>query len=376
MSDSGKKFTVVITGGGTGGHVFPAIAVVQELKQDSDVEKIYYVGCERNMEKSAAEAENIEFFSINVCGMPRTKDLKLVKWFIELFFATQKCKKYLKKIKPDIVFGTGGYVSGPVLLAAKSLKIPYVVHDCDAYPGIVNRFMAKWASAVSISFEQAEKYLNAKNTILNGNPIRQSFFSQDRDKFIKEMDLFLERKTILAMGGSQGAEKINNAVLNAAETLISNGYQIIHQIGKKNYDKYMENLRENHPNLADNQFYKPQAFFENMPAVLNSVDIAISRAGSLSISELNLCGLPSILVPYPYAAANHQRHNARAMEQAGASLYLEDLDCNAENIINFVTEILNSPEKYNEMKEANKSLAKPNSTKNIIKILKEIVNNS
>ncbi len=148
MSGSGKKLKILITGGGTGGHIFPAIAVAQKLKQDGDIENIFYIGCEKNMKKNIVLAENIEFYSINVSGMPRTKGIKLVKWFFELGLATIKASSYISKLKPDVVFGTGGYVSGPVLLAAKFMNVPFVIHDPDAHPGIVNKFMSKWASAV------------------------------------------------------------------------------------------------------------------------------------------------------------------------------------------------------------------------------------
>ena len=185
MPTSGRKIKVLITGGGTGGHIFPAIAVAQKLKQDSDIEKIFYIGCKKNMEKKIVLEEKLDFYSINVSGMPRQKSLKLIKWFIELGFATIKSIYYISKLKPDVVFGTGGYVSGPVLLAAKILNIPFVIHDPDAHPGIVNKFMSKWASAVSISFEQAKSHLKSKNIILNGNPIRANFLYVNKENALK-----------------------------------------------------------------------------------------------------------------------------------------------------------------------------------------------
>ena len=372
MSGSDKKFKILITGGGTGGHIFPAVAVAQKLKQDKDVEKIFYIGCEKNMEKEIAERENLDFYSINVSGMPRKKTLKLLFWFIELFIATIKSIIYLLKLKPDVVFGTGGYVSGPVLIATTLLKIPFIIHDPDAHPGIVNKFMSRWASTVSISFEQAKQYLKAKNIVLNGNPIRANFMHVDKKSALKELNLSAEKKTILVIGGSQGAKSINNSILASAAELINKNFQIIHQTGAKNYEKYMEALSETHPELIDNPCYLVKPFFNKMELTLNAADIAVSRAGSLSLSELNLCELPSILIPFPYAAADHQRFNARAMEEAGAAVYLEDSDCTGEKLLEIITGLFDSPEKLEQMKNANKALAKPNAADNIVEILKNI----
>ena len=373
MPTKGKKIKVLITGGGTGGHIYPAIAVAQKLKLDNDIEKIFYVGCKKNMEKDIVLAENINFYSINVSGMPRQKSLKLIKWFIELGFATIKSSYYILKLKPDIIFGTGGYVSGPVLLAAKILNVPFVLHDPDAHPGIVNKFMSKWASTISISFEQAKSHLTSKNIVLNGNPIRANFLHVNKKNALTELNFNPDRKTILVIGGSQGAQAINNAIIVAAPDLISEGFQIIHQTGAKNYEKYIEELTKKHPELINNPYYIVKPFFNNMETPLNAADLAISRAGSLSISELNLCGLPSILVPYPYAAADHQRFNAKAMEEAGASLYLEDSDCNSSKLLELILDIFNNPEKLEKMKLSNKILAKPQATEDIVRILKSSV---
>ena len=370
MSDSDKKLKILITGGGTGGHIFPALAVAQKLKQDNEIEKVFYIGCKKNMEKDIAERENLDFYSISVSGMPRKKNLKLLFWFFELLTATIKSIQHLLKLKPNAVLGTGGYVSGPVLIAAAILKIPFVIHDPDAHPGIVNKFMSKWASTVSVSFEQAKSYLKSKNIVLNGNPIRTSFTQISKEHAINELGLSKEKKIILVIGGSQGAKSINDAVLGSASELINNNFQIIHQTGAKNYDKYMEDLSDKCPELLNTENYLVKPFFNKMELPLNAADIAVSRAGSLSISELNLCGLPAILVPYPYAAADHQRFNARAMQEAGAAIYLEDADCTAENLIKIIKGLFESSEKLENMKTVNKYLAKPDAADNIIEILK------
>lgn len=375
MSGSGKKLKILITGGGTGGHIFPAIAVAQKLKQDEDIENIFYIGCEKNMEKNIVLAENIAFYSINVSGMPRSKGIKLVIWFFELGLATIKASSYISKLKPDVVFGTGGYVSGPVLLAAKFRNVPFVIHDPDAHPGIVSKFMSKWASAVSISFEQAKLHLKSKNILLNGNPIRSNFLEIPKDKALQELKLNPDKKTILVIGGSQGARTINNAMVDAVPALLNSGFQVIHQTGSKNFDEYIKEFNIRHPELLNTPNYIVKPFFNNMEIPLNAADLAISRAGSLSISELNLCGLPSILVPYPFAAADHQRYNAKAMSEAGASIYLEDHECTSPRLLELIIALFNNTEKLEQMKIINKSLAKPQAADNLSNLIKQSAEN-
>jgi len=372
MPELPKRLKIAITGGGTGGHIYPAIAVAQNLKQDNDIEKIFYIGCEKNMEKEAAEKENIEFYSIKVSGMPRKNILKLTIWLFELFFAVVESVTHLSKLKPDAVFGTGGYVSGAVLIAAKILNIPFVMHDSDAHPGIVSRFMARWAYAVTVSFEQAKTYISAKNIVLSGNPIRSDFMQIKKEEAIKKLGIDADKKTILVMGGSQGAQTINNALINAVFSLVNDfGFQVIHQTGKKNYATHIEELIKKHPELEKNKNYIVQPFFNNMELPMNAADVAVARAGSLSISELNLCGLPSILVPYPYAAADHQRFNALAMQNAGASVFLADAECTSDRLIELICDILHNADKLENMRQANIKLAKPQATANIVKLIKE-----
>lgn len=352
-----EAILVVLTGGGTGGHIYPAIAVAQALKDDKQIKSISYIGCEKNIEKSIVESENIDFYSVNVSGMPRKPGIKFIFWLAELLQSTIQSVQILINLKPNIVFGTGGYVTAPVLLASRLLGIPYIIHDPDAHPGMVNKLMAGSAKTVSIAFEQAKSHINSKNIKVFGNPIRSSLSSIGKSEALSKFGFSPEKKTVLVMGGSQGAKTINNAIKDAVPELIKQGYQIIHQTGRKNYDEYMEKITENYPE------YVVRPYFDDMSIPLNAADIAISRAGSLSISELNLCGLPSILVPFPYAAADHQRYNARAMQEAGAGFYLEDADCKAERLIesvNYVSEHLDS------MREANFSLARPDAVRHIV----------
>lgn len=372
MKADNKKITVIITGGGTGGHIYPAIAVIQRLKTDSEIEKIYYIGCPFNMEKDIAIAEGVEFLSVSISGMPRKTGISLIKWVFQLFSSVNQALSYFIRIKPDIVFGTGGYVSGPALLAAIILKVPFVIHDSDAHPGIVSKFLAPWAKVVSVAFEQARQHLNSKNIIVNGNPMRANFNNITKNNALSALNLSPDRKTLLVIGGSQGARTINNTMLEIVPELINKyDFQIIHQTGKKNFEEYEKAfVKRWHDFSSLNYMVKP--YFDDMATPLAASDIAISRAGSLSISELNLNGLPSILIPYPYAAADHQKFNARAMEKSGAAIMLEDSKCTPDNLIKLILEISLDENKLTNMQQANKQLAKPDSADNLINILKKI----
>ena len=357
---------IVLTGGGTGGHIYPAIAVGNEVLKYSNT-KIYYVGNPKNLEKTITANENFDFLPINISGIPKNKKL-LPAFLLKLFIAVLKCIKYFIKIKPDYIFGTGGYVSGPALIAGKLLNIPIMLHDSDAYPGIVTRKMSKFANAINLSFEQAKKYLaKNKNISVYGNPLRNDFETAQKNECKKELGLDLKRFTIIIMGGSQGAKSINNAIKDIALDLIENyPIQIIHQTGQKNYEEYMNSISSE---LRNNKYYLVKPYFEKMAIPLLAANLVVARAGSLSISEFNLCELPSILIPYPFAANNHQFHNAKAQEENGASICLEDNLCDGDNLREIILSLISDKDKLQKMSEAAKNLAKPQARELIAKKL-------
>ncbi len=368
-----NKINIIISGGGTGGHIYPAIAIAQKLKQDNDIENIYYIGCPNNMEKDIAAQEDIDFLPVSVSGMPRKVSFKFIKWIFQLITASIKAVGYLKKYKPNVVVGTGGYVSGPALIAAKLLNIPFIIHDADAHPGIVSRVTAPYAATVSVAFEEAKKFIKSDSIFVNGNPVRQTFSSISKNEAIAQLNLGSNTKILLIIGGSQGAKSLNDAMKTIVQSLVEeHKFLVIHQTGKNKHDQYIEELKSICPELLSNPNYIVMPYFDNTALLYAAADLAITRAGSLTLSELCLSALPSILVPYPYAAADHQRYNARAMEKSGASVYLDDKDCNADNLMNFILDLLNNENKLLKMKDSAKILAKPYATENIVKLIKDI----
>lgn len=371
-----KKYRYFITGGGTGGHIYPAVAVAEALAADKTTEDIYYVGNPHNLEYDIVKQKGYKFLGVNVHGMPRKIGFAWIKWIFQLSIAVLKCKYYLWKYKPDVIFGTGGYVSAPVLLATKlSYKnhIPYMLHDCDANPGLVSRKLSKDADAVSLAFECAKERINNENCFINGNPIRDEFKTLSKED--ARLRLGLKNKlTVCIMGGSQGAKSINSAAIGILKRL-SEKYdvQVIFQTGKKNFAAVASRLKEVYPEYENDNNLLVRPYFDDMVTVLKASDIAVSRAGSLSISELCASGVVSILVPYPHAAADHQRKNARFMEEKGAAIYLEDSDTRPEKLLEFILTLIEKSDKMNTMRENVLKLAKYDGTEKIVEQLKDIV---
>lgn len=374
MSNNNKK-TYFISGGGTGGHIYPAFTVVEKLLKEEDTEQIYYIGNPKNLEYEIAQKyPQIKFLPVDVSGMPRKLSLQMPKWAIQFFFAYLKAVSYLKKYKPDAIFTTGGYVSAPIVTAAITMKKPYMIHDCDSVPGLVSKLAAPKAQIVSVAFESSKKILKSNNIIFNGNPVREAFFTVTKEEARERLEISQNKKVIFAMGGSQGAKTINTAMISLLKKLSEEmGYFVILQTGKKNYDEVVSELEKTYAEYNKNKNLIVRPYFDEMVYPLKASDVIIARAGSLSLTEIIQCHLPSILVPYPYAAQDHQRKNAKEMCEKGISLYLEDSECNEESLLTKIKEILDSQDKFADMVEKTKELAKNNPTEEIVRQLKSTI---
>ena len=359
-----------ITGGGTGGHIYPAIAVAESLKDD----EIYYIGNPKNLEFDIVAQKGYKFLGVNVHGMPRKIGFDLVKWMFQLGFAVLKSCYYIKKYKPDAIFGTGGYVSVPSLIAAGLLNVPYMMHDCDAQPGLVTRKLSGKAKCVSVAFECACKYIKNENCHINGNPTREKFKTLTKSDARKNMQLE-DKLTLCIMGGSQGARSINNAAVEVLKSLSKDfDLQIIFQTGKKNYDRVIEQLIMIYPEYEADKNLIIKPYFDDMVTVLKASDIAISRSGSLSISEICASGIAPIFVPYPYAAADHQRKNAKFMVDKNAGIYLEDDEINEKVLYETVSSLIYDKDRLRELQKNSLALAKFDGTEKIVEQLREIAN--
>jgi UDP-N-acetylglucosamine--N-acetylmuramyl-(pentapeptide) pyrophosphoryl-undecaprenol N-acetylglucosamine transferase len=377
---------LVVTGGGTGGHIYPALAVAECMQQMPDVEAVVYIGKQGGLESELAPQNSIPFEGVSFYGMPRGLSpglpFRLLKWVWSLRQARESAKEKLRQWKPDVVFGTGGYVSAPVLLAAKSLGIPYVLHEPDAHPGLANRFMAKGAQLITTSFTEGADTLRQRpdqEVLVTGNPIRRDIGGMPKAQAQVELNIhWPEGKTVLLVtGGSQGARRLNQAVVEALPTLLNElDLAVLHVTGKKLYEETLTALDERDPNLRQHPFYRHMPYSAQMPALLTLADIAICRAGSLSLSEMYVCGIPTILVPYPYAAADHQRKNALASVRSGASRMIEDADCTGSRLTDELRTLLHTPNLMDSMRQSARALGHPNATADIVACLQRIAASS
>ena len=368
-----SKKTFFITGGGTGGHIYPAIAVADELiKNENNI--VYYVGNPNNLEYSIAQKKGYNFLPVTVTGMPRKASYKFIIWGFQLLLAVIKSYYYLLKYKPHMIFGTGGYVSAPVLIAANlQKKTPYMLHDCDMQPGIVTRKFSKKAKVVSLAFEGAKKFIKNRNCYINGNPLRPEFATLDKETAKKSLGFNSEKPLICVMGGSQGSKTIDRAFVEIIKELSQDyGLQIIFQTGQKNFDSVIERLTKIYRDYDKNENIIIKPYFEDMITVVKASDIVISRAGSLSLSEIFASNVAPILIPYPFAAADHQRKNAKYVLDNDACIYLEDSDADANSLLKILLDLYNNPEKIDELKQKSAKLAKPDALKNIMELVDRV----
>lgn len=371
-----KTYTKIcfVTGGGTGGHIYPALAVADALAKENA--KIYYIGNKRNMEYQLATSKGYKFLHVGISGMPRKLNPKFFYWGIKLLKSILFSVKYIKKYKPQVVFATGGYVSAPMIFACILTKTPYIMHDCDAMPGLVTRKLSSGAKFVSLAFDSAKKYIQNKHTLVVGNPIREEFFSMTQSQAQENLKL-KNNLTLGIIGGSQGAKTINNTTVEILKELVQEyDMQVIFQTGAKNYNETVEKLRFVYPGWEQEKRILLQPYFSDMISVLKASDIVLSRAGSLSLSEICASDCAPIIVPYPYAAANHQRINAKYLLNKGACIYVEDKELEPNKLREILLNLINNPIKMNYLKQNAGYLAKSDATNKIVECVnKAIVNN-
>lgn len=368
-----KKFTYFVTGGGTGGHIYPAIAVCDKLAKDSETKNIYYIGNPKNLEFEITKKLGYKFLPITITGMPRKFGFSLLVWVFKLQLATLKALYYIHKYKPDAIFGTGGYVSAPALFAGNLTQTPFMIHDSDVQPGIVSQYVAPMAKCVSVAFEGTKEFIDSKHIHLNGNPIREEFKTLTKTEARAKLNIE-DKTTLCIMGGSQGAKSINDAAVEILKSLSKeHNLQIIFQTGKKNYEETITKLNAKYPEYKQDKNIIVKPYFDDMVTILKASDIAVSRAGSLSLSELCACGIASVLIPYPHAAADHQRKNAEFMVKKRAALYIEDTDTTKDTLLIAIEQLLDDKEKLLSIQENAKNLAKIDATASIVNQLKGII---
>lgn len=301
---------IVISGGGTGGHIFPAIAIADEIKRRNPQCEILFIGAKGKMEMERVPKAGYDIVGLDIRGFQRKFTLKNFLLPFKIIGSYIKARKILKKFKPQVAIGVGGYASGPTLLVAQRLGIPTVLQEQNSYPGKTNIYLGKKADAICVAYENMDRFFEASKLELTGNPVRKSALpsTDDRKKAREEFGLDPNKPTILVVGGSLGARTLNEAILHSRQPLADSNVQLIWQHGKFYRERIQKALEEKPLPTA-----LPLTFIDNMSAAYTAADLIISRAGALSISELCLVGKPAILVPSPNVAEDHQTKNAQAL---------------------------------------------------------------
>ena len=371
---------ILFAGGGTAGHINPALAVAGYIKEKHHDAKISYIGTPDKLEATLVPQKGYDFYPIEVAGFQRKLNAKNIVRNIDavkkVFSSSLKSKKLLKELNPDIVMGTGGFVSGPVLREAAKLGFKTAIHEQNAFPGITTKMLSNRVNEVMLAMPEAEKYLKLnKKPVITGNPVREELLKTDRKTAREKLGITEEKPLILSFGGSLGARPLNEAV----EELIKwhNGthkFYHIHSTGKAGYSKMLDRLKADNITLSEE--IDIREYISDMDVCMAAADIVISRAGAITLSEIEACKKPSVLIPSPYVAENHQYHNAMTLKNKGAAIVIEEKDLSGEKLIDEISKIIENKSKLQKMSEAAGKIAITDANERIYEVLMKLYTNS
>ena len=341
-----SSLKVIISGGGTGGHIFPAVAIANALKERNTQCEILFVGAQGKMEMEKVPEAGYEIVGLPIRGIQRSITAQNLKVPFLLLKSLRMAKKAIRQFQPDAVIGVGGYASAAVVFVATRMKVPTLIQEQNSFPGITNKILSKRVNKVCVAFDRMERFFPKDKILRTGNPIRQDIFNEiNRTEAFSHFNLDPNKKTILAIGGSLGARTINNCMLELEPLLKSLNAQLIWQCGKGNFSTIEGKVKE-----LDNPSISLRQFIQRMDLAYGIADLVVSRAGALSVSEIAALKKPSILIPLPIAAEDHQTKNAQSLVDAKAALLLKDDQ--AVGLINqTVQELLSNDQKLDEMKQ-------------------------
>ncbi|MCF1783224.1 undecaprenyldiphospho-muramoylpentapeptide beta-N-acetylglucosaminyltransferase [Lactobacillus mulieris] len=364
---------VIFTGGGTGGHIYPILAIIERLKETgiSNDDEILFVGTERGLESKIVPRAGINFKTIEIQGFSRKnliKNIETIKLFMK---ATKKARKIISEFKPDVVLGTGGYVSGAIVYEAAKMGIPTLIHESNSVVGLANKFLGHYVDKICYTFDDATKQFSEKKKLIQtGNPRSQQVLNLNLEKIdlAQKWSLNPQMPTVLVFGGSRGALAINQAMESALSEFSKKPYQVIWATGQYYYGSVKEKLAGK--DIPKNLRIVP--YIDNMPALLPQMSCVVSRSGATSLAEFTALGVPVVLIPSPNVTHNHQMKNALDMEKAGAALVIPENDLNPNNFVSSIDHILLDSEYASKMSKASKKLGVPDSADQIITVMKAL----
>ncbi len=360
-----KNPRFIISGGGTGGHIYPAVAIANELKSRFPEAEFLFVGAKDKMEMQKVPQAGYAIKGLWISGIQRKLTLDNAMFPFKLLSSMWNSFRIIKSFKPDVVIGTGGFASGAVLKVASMLGIPTVIQEQNSYPGITNKLLAKRANKICVAYENLERFFPKDKMILTGNPVRQDLINEaSKSEAIAYFKLDANKKTLLVLGGSLGARRINQLIEKELDFLLSHNIQIIWQCGKlylNDYSKYNE--KEN---------VQVVAFIDRMDLVYAAADVVISRSGASSVSELCIVGKPTIFIPSPNVAEDHQTKNAKAISDKNGAILIRESELEAQ-FENVFSDLISNESKQSELSQNIKKIAKPNATKDIVEEIVKLI---
>jgi UDP-N-acetylglucosamine--N-acetylmuramyl-(pentapeptide) pyrophosphoryl-undecaprenol N-acetylglucosamine transferase len=364
-----KPYQLIISGGGTGGHIFPAIAIADKFREKYPDANILFIGAKGKMEMNRVPKAGYKIEGLWISGLHRRLTLQNVLFPLKVIVSYMVARSLIKKIRPDAVVGTGGFASGPIMMAATNAGVPALIQEQNSYAGLANKKVAKKANKICVAYEGMEKFFPADKIILTGNPVRQDISGQlpDKEAAADHWGLSTERPVVLILGGSLGARTINDSVLESIALWIEEGIQVIWQTGRFYFGEMNSKAAQ-----YINKGIVITEFIDDMKLAYSAADLIVSRAGALSVSEHCLVKKPVIYVPSPNVAEDHQRKNAKALVKKEAALMISDKEARLK-LGGAVMDLLKDPEKQKALSENIGKLAKPSATEDIVKEIEKLI---
>jgi UDP-N-acetylglucosamine--N-acetylmuramyl-(pentapeptide) pyrophosphoryl-undecaprenol N-acetylglucosamine transferase len=364
-----KPYRLIISGGGTGGHIFPAVAIANEFKERYPSTEFLFVGAEGRMEMTRVPEAGYPIVGLWISGLQRKLTLSNLLFPVKLIVSFMKARKIVKNFRPDVVIGTGGYASGPVMIAATRSGIPSLIQEQNSFAGLTNKQVAGKVSRVCVAYDGMEKYFPAQKISLTGNPVRKDILSvaEKREKARNHFGFDDTTKTLLIIGGSLGARTINESILGGIDKIIDANIQVIWQTGKGYFDLYKNSLAS-----YDLKKIRVQDFVKEMDLAYAAADVVVSRSGALAVSELCIAGKPSIFVPSPNVAEDHQRKNAKALVDKDAAILVEDRDAKTK-LVDAALHLMFDGQRAAALSTNIRKLAKPDATRDIVNEIEKLI---
>lgn len=362
---------ILVSGGGTGGHIYPALALIETLKKEQPESEVLYVGAERGLEKRIVPEAGIKLRTLHIQGFKRSISFENIKTVYLFLKSVHESKKIIREFKPDVVIGTGGYVCGAVVYAAARLKIPTMIHEQNSVAGITNKFLSRFVDKIGICFDDARQSFPTEKIIFTGNPRAQQVAGMTKsNRLYKEYGLKKDVPTVLIFGGSQGAKKINQASIAAIKQFANKKYQILFVTGRRHYDKIMVNPATQH--LPENVFIQP--YIADMPAILPEIECIVGRAGATSLAEITALGIASILIPSPYVTNDHQTKNAMSLVSKNAAKMITEEELNGQLLVKEIDDLMSNTIEREKIATNCKQVGVPDAASRVLNVLDSLVN--